>query len=94
VSEPHDPVPQRPTFVPLLLGVLGAGFLFVLLIFLTGGWFFYVGGSISGLVLLGLVHYVVWGRALSEQVAGEREEMELLERAREDEKGQKWTFRR
>ncbi len=94
MSEPHDPAPRRPTFVPLLLGVLGACFLFVVLIFLTGGLFFYVGLSVGGLVLLGMVHYVVWGKALSDEVAGEREEMELLERAREDRKGPDRTFRR
>jgi hypothetical protein len=94
MSEPHDPVPHRATMLSLLLGGLGAGFFLLVLVMLTGGFFFYVGLAVGGLVLLGLFHYAVWGKAMSEQVAGEREEMELLERAEEEERGQKWTFRR
>jgi hypothetical protein len=94
MSEPHDPVQRRSTFMPMMLGVLAALFILVVLIFLTGGLFFYVCASVGGLVLLGLIHYVTWGKAMSEEVAGEREEIELLERAREEDRGQKWTFRR
>ena len=93
MSEPNDPVESRATFLPLLLGSLGMGLFFLVLILITGGFFFYVGLSVGGLVLLGLFHYALWGKSLSEKVAGEREEMDLLERA-EEQKGQKWTFQR
>ena len=54
------------------------------MIFLTGGFFFYVVAGLAGIVLLGTLHYVTWGRALEEEVTGEREELELLDRMREE----------
>jgi hypothetical protein len=54
------------------------------MIFLTGGFFFYVVAGLAGIVLLGTFHYVTWGRALEEEVAGEREELEMLDRVREE----------
>src|SRR5689334_9951669 len=80
MSEPDQPVESRGTFMPLLIGTLVAALLLGLL-----HW------SLGALVVLGLIHYLMWGRSLSEEVAGEREEMELLERDREQ-KPQNWTF--
>jgi hypothetical protein len=54
------------------------------MIFLTGGFFFYVVAGVAGIVLVGTLHYLTWGRALEEEVAGEREELQMLERAREE----------
>jgi hypothetical protein len=54
------------------------------MIFLTGGFFFYVVAGLAGIVLLGVFHYVTWGRTLEEEVAGEREELELLDRIRDN----------
>ena len=59
----------------------------------TGGLFFYVLGVVLLFVLLGLIHNALWGAAMSQQVAGEREEMELLEKAKEP-PASSWTYRR
>jgi hypothetical protein len=93
MSEQDDPVQSRSTFLPVVLGTLVVTFICGALILLTGGLVFYVGCSVGLLVLLGLIHYVVWGKSMSDEVAGERAEMQMLERAREI-KQQKWTFRR
>jgi hypothetical protein len=93
MNEPDDSAPERATFLPLMLATLGTGFFFLVLLVLTGGLIFYVGCTVAGLVFLGLIHYTLWGKTMSEQVGGEREEMELLDRAREEQR-QKWTFRR
>jgi hypothetical protein len=93
MNEPDDPVEQREVFLPLLLGTLATGFFFLFLILITGGFFFYVGLSIGGLVMLGLFHYALWGKALSDQVSGERDAVDLMKRAQEPPE-QKWTFRR
>jgi hypothetical protein len=93
MSEQDDPVQSRATFLPVVLGTLVVIFICVALILLTGGLVFYVGCTVGLLVLLGLIHYVVWGKSMSDEVAAERQEMQMLERAREI-KQQKWTFRR
>ena len=60
-------------FLPLAVLLVGVP----LLIYATGGFFGYFLGVLGFLVLLGMIHWVLWGRALTEEVAGEREE-ELL----------------
>jgi hypothetical protein len=95
MNDPNDPVQRRATFLPMFLAVAGGGFACLLLVLLTGGFFFYFGLVVLGLTGLGLFHYMVWGRAMSEQTAGEREEMELLEKAKEQvKKGPGPMFRR
>jgi hypothetical protein len=37
----------------------------------------------GGMFLLGMFHYVLWGRAFSQETAGEREEEQLRQRAAE-----------
>ncbi len=67
----------RETFLSLLLAFLfGAGFLAVLN-FITFGVIFHVLVAVGGIALVGLLHYLLWGQALSQDVAGEREEEEL-----------------
>jgi CHASE2 domain-containing sensor protein len=90
---PHnDPRPQqgRHAFLSVLLTVLAVGFVLLALIFVSGGFFLYVvlfGGAI---LLVALMHYVLWGRAFSSQVAGEREEELLRQRAAEIEPDDDW----
>jgi hypothetical protein len=93
MDEPHDSSSERATFLSLMLGALGMGLFFLVLLLITGGWFFFVGCAAGALVFLGLIHYALWGKSMSDQVAGQREEMQWLERAREQ-PAQKWTFRR
>jgi hypothetical protein len=94
MSEHDDPVQRRATHLPLMLGGMLAVFLTVFLILITGGFFFYVVLAVGGLLAVGMLHWVTWGKLLTDQTAGEREEAELLDRARADEGGPSWTYRR
>ena len=53
MSEPNDPVTSRSTFLPMMMASLAAGFFCLVMILITGGFFFYVLAAGVGLVLLG-----------------------------------------
>jgi hypothetical protein len=55
------------------------------LIYLTGGFFGYLLLVVGGMVVLGMIHWVLWGRALTEEVAAERAQQLLEEEEREEE---------
>jgi hypothetical protein len=70
-----------------LVGVLGGAFIFFLNL-VSLGIFAYVIAAIIGIAAVGFLHYAIWGYALSQQVAGEREEQrikDLLENDQDDE---------
>jgi hypothetical protein len=92
----QDPVQRRESFLPMMLATFVAGFFCLVMIILTGGFFFYLCGVVVGMVLLGMLHYILWGRAMEQQVESHREEYELLEKAKEKftGKGPDWTYRR
>jgi hypothetical protein len=71
----------------VLLGGVLTLFLGLVLVVISGGLLFQVVGVGAGIFLLGLAHYALWGRAMSESVAGKREEEELLRRVQEREEG-------
>jgi hypothetical protein len=83
MSEPNDPVQERSRFLPMLMATLAAGFFCVVMILITGGFFFYVVAAVLGLVLLGMFHYVVWGRSMDREAAAERQRQETLEKMKE-----------
>jgi hypothetical protein len=72
--------PLLTVFLPLAALVLGVP----LLIYATGGFFAYFLGVVGFLGFVGLIHWVTWGRALTEEVAGEREEEVLRQKALEE----------
>jgi hypothetical protein len=77
----QPPQQQRHAFLSVMFTVLALGLFLFVLIFISGGFFLWVillGGTIFGVALL---HYVLWGRAFSASVAGEREEEQLRQRA-------------
>jgi CHASE2 domain-containing sensor protein len=83
---PDDPKPRnRGSTLGMMLTALAVGFFLLVLIFISGGFFLYVVQITAGIFLLALFHYVVWGRAMSQSVAGEREEERLRQRAAEPE---------
>ena len=95
MSEPNDPVQERSRFLPMLMATLAAGVFCLFMILITGGFFFYVVAAVLGLVLLGMFHYVVWGRSMDQEAAAERERDEVLDKVREDlARGKSWTYRR
>jgi hypothetical protein len=80
--DPHRS--QRENFLTVFLAVaVGAGFL-VFLILITGGLLFYLLLVMLGVAALGLVNYLLWGHALSQSTAGEREEEQLRSRAEDE----------
>lgn len=62
----------RGSFLSILLALIfGGGFLFFLIL-VTGGFFFYVALAVLGVGSIGFLHYVLWGQALTDEVAQER----------------------
>ncbi len=74
---------QREAFLALLLAVLVGGGFVLFLIFVSGGFFVWVLVVSLGLGLLGCLHYLLWGRSLSQAVQAEREELEWEREAEE-----------
>ena len=69
-----------------LVAILGAAFVFFLN-FVTLGIFSYVIAAIVGIAAVGFIHYAIWGYALSQQVAGEREEQRIKDLLDADQDG-------
>ena len=90
--EPMESPPQHRG--PMLTGILTAMVVFfsvAFLIMITGGW---IGWIVLEVAVFGLVygfHYLTWGKLLSHEVAGEREEEMLRRRAAEKEEETEWT---
>lgn len=77
----HQPGPlhSREAFLALMLTVfLGVGSA-VLLIFVTGGFFFWVILISAGLGLFACLHYLLWGWLMEQSVRGERERLQREE---------------
>ena len=86
--EPSDD-PERQRRGSCLTILLTGGLVCVLLLLLvvaTGGWAVYVVWIGAGIFLFGLLHYLLWGRLMLQQTAGEREEEEARRRAEQRER--------
>jgi hypothetical protein len=68
-----------------MMAAMVAGFFALLLVVATGGWAVYVIGVAAAIFLFGAIHYLLWGRSMLQQTAGDREEDELRQRAEESE---------
>jgi hypothetical protein len=75
---------RRQRTMTTMLGLVVFAFLVFTLVLLTGGFFIYVVGVGAFIGVFGFFHWMVWGKVLTEQTAGEREEAELLRRASSD----------
>jgi hypothetical protein len=67
--------------VTILLTGMVATFFLLLLVLISGGYFIYLVGIIAALGAFGGIHYLLWGRLLAQETAGEREEEDLRLRA-------------
>jgi hypothetical protein len=74
--DPPSPQSQRQVWLAVLLAVVVTGSFLAFLVTITGGLFIVVLAAAAGIALFGYMHYLLWGRSLSEQVAGERAEEE------------------
>ncbi len=62
------------------LAVLFGGGFIVFLMLVSGGFFLYVGAAGIGIALLGGLHYITWGKAMSQEAAMERAQQEAYKR--------------
>jgi hypothetical protein len=74
---------QRHALLTVFLTVLALIFFGLVLIVISNGLILSVALLGGGMFLLGMFHYVLWGRAFSEETAGEREEEQLRQHAAE-----------
>ena len=86
---PHQQ--QRHAFLSVFLTILALGFSALVLILISGGLFLWVVLFAGGILLLGLFHYVLWGKLFSDAVAGESEEEQLRQRAAAHDVEEKWS---
>jgi hypothetical protein len=77
-----------------MLATIGAFFFLLVLILLTGGFVFYLVLCAGITIGLAMFHWFVWGKLLTDLTAGEREEQQLLDRARAEEEPSQAFFRR
>jgi hypothetical protein len=85
MQPPDAPPPNaRETYLTLMLATMGAAFVLFMLIVITGGLVIYLLAVVAGLAAFAGLHYLLWGRMLSERTAGEREEEQLREQAKAD----------
>jgi hypothetical protein len=63
---------RRATFLSAVFTVLVLGAILAGLLAACGGLTLYAAAAAVGVALLGFLHYLIWGHALSEQVAAER----------------------
>jgi hypothetical protein len=94
VSAQQDPEVQRSTLLPVMLGSMAAFFFLLVLVLLSGGFFLYLMLAVAGVTALGSLHWIVWGKLLTQLTAHEREEEELLDRIREQQDSGRFTTRR
>jgi hypothetical protein len=79
-----DPERQRRgSCLTIMLTAGLVGFLLLLIVVATGGWAVHVVWIGAGIFLFGLIHYLLWGRLLLRQTAGEREEEEVRRQVEE-----------
>jgi hypothetical protein len=89
-NDNHQPSKRRETMLTVYLTGLVAGLVLLFLILVTGGFFFFVALAVVGITALGMLHYWLWGQAMTEDVAGEQAQ----ERAAEEARHSRETFRR
>jgi hypothetical protein len=79
-DNPNSPRQQRETILTLMLTFLFGGGILFFLILVSGGFFFYVLTAVAIIAAVGFLHYILWGQALVQETAGEREEAEAQAR--------------
>lgn len=81
---------QRHVMLTIFLTVLALIFFGLVLLVISNGLIIAVVLLGGGMFLLGMFHYLLWGRAFTEATAGEREEEQLRQRAAEVESAEDW----
>jgi hypothetical protein len=68
---PQQPQRRETLLTVVLTGLAACAFLFFLIL-VSGGFFFYVVLACAAVVALGFFHYLVWGYAMTQEVAQEQ----------------------
>lgn len=84
--DPHGPGPAsgRQTVVTVAMTTMAVIFFLLLTLLITGGLFLILVGVVAAIAGFAAIHYFLWGRLLSQETAGEREEEQLRQRALAD----------
>jgi hypothetical protein len=93
MSENRQPEKGRAVLLPVMLGSIVGIFCLLFLVILTGGFFLYFLLVVGAIVSIALMHYLLWGRAFEAQTEGDREEVAVIDRAREELQHRTWTPR-
>lgn len=72
----QDPSSQRQVFLAIFLTGLAAGGFGVLLVIISGGLLLYALAVVAGIIVLGYVNYLLWGRSMSREVTEEQQHEE------------------
>ena len=81
MSDQQEPIQGPAAFLPVLLASMAGLFFLLVMLLLTGSLFFLVLLFFGFVIGVGALHWIVWGKMLTERTAGEREEEELRQRA-------------
>jgi hypothetical protein len=68
----HPHAQRRETMLTVILSGLAAGFFLFFLILVSDGLILYMVLAVAAVVALGFFHYVVWGYAMTQEVADEQ----------------------
>ncbi len=79
-----DRTANRQACLSVMLATLFAVFLMFMAFLVTGGAIIYVLPVIIGLGLFGWMHYLLWGKAMNEETAEERETEQLWQEIQRD----------
>ena len=93
MSDTRPPGQARALFLPLMLGTIVVIFSLLFLTLVTAGFFLYFMVVVGAIFPFGLMHYLLWGRSFESQTEGDREEVAVIERAREELQHRTWTPR-
>lgn len=63
---------RRESILTLVLTGLAAGGALFFLVLISGGFFFYVALSAACIFAVGFLHYMLWGYAMTQEVAEEK----------------------
>ncbi len=69
----------RGKFLSAMLILLGGSFILFFMFLVCGGLAIAALMVVAGLAAFGFFHYMLWGHSFTQEVAGEREEMEIRE---------------
>ena len=81
-----EPLPpdHRSSLLTVMLTIIG-GSLFLLVLFITcGGFIIPIGAIVTGIAVVGLIHYLLWGHSMTEAVADEREQEQAADPMADD----------